>query len=253
MHLPDQGTAAAGGRNQELSAVDTIDSTSKEKSKVLLVDDHPIILQGLGALINATPDLRVCGEASSAGEALELITTAHPDIVVIDISLGDRNGVELIKDICAAHPKLPSLALSMYDETMYAVRVLKAGGRGYVMKQEVPKTVITAIRRVLEGHVYVSEQMATRLVDHLVMTPQNAARVHPTADLTDRELEVLTLLGRAQSTREIAERLFLSAKTVEAHRERIKEKLKLKNGNELMRYAVQFTLDHDPPEARAQQ
>jgi DNA-binding NarL/FixJ family response regulator len=127
------------------------------------------------------------------------------------------------------------------------VRVLKAGGRGYVMKQEVPKKVINAIRRVLAGHVYVSEQMASRLVDHLVMTPQSPARAHPTSDLTDRELEVLTLLGRAQSTKEIAERLFLSAKTVEAHRERIKEKLKLRNGNELMRYAVQFTLDHDRP------
>ncbi len=206
----------------------------------------------MAALINATADLWVCGEASSAAEAMEVILTSHPDLVIVDISLGDRNGVELIKDIGAAHPKLPSLALSMYDETMYAVRVLKAGGRGYVMKQEVPKTVITAVRRVLEGHVYVSEKMATRLVDHLVLNPQSTTRVHPMADLTDRELEVLTLLGRAQSTREIAERLFLSAKTVEAHRERIKEKLKLKNGNELMRYAVQFTLDHDRPGKEAQ-
>lgn len=222
-------------------------STSDSKSRVLLVDDHPLIRQGLAALINATTDLSVCGEASSAAEALEAIPACTPDIVIVDISLGDRNGVELIKDICAAHPKLPSLALSMYDETMYAVRVLKAGGRGYVMKQEVPKKVINAIRRVLAGHVYVSEQMASRLVDHLVMTPQRPVRAHPTSDLTDRELEVLTLLGRAQSTKEIAERLFLSAKTVEAHRERIKEKLKLKNGNELMRYAVQFTLDHDRP------
>lgn len=225
----------------------TTSSLSDSKSRVLLVDDHPIIRQGLAALINATPDLTVCGEASSAAEALEAIPASTPDIAIVDISLGDRNGVELIKDICAAHPKLPSLALSMYDETMYAVRVLKAGGRGYVMKQEVPKTVISAIRRVLEGHVYVSEQMASRLVDHLVMAPEKSARVHPTSDLTDRELEVLTLLGRAQSTKEIAERLFLSSKTVEAHRERIKEKLKLKNGNELMRYAVQFTLDHDRP------
>jgi len=227
------------------------DSTSKEKSQVLLVDDHPIIRQGLAALINATGDLWVAGEASSAAEAIQLIAASPPDIVIVDISLGDRNGVELIKDICARWPQVPSLALSMYDETMYAVRVLKAGGRGYIMKQEVPKKVIAAIRRVLDGHVYVSDQMATRLVDHLVLTPQGTARSHPTADLTDRELEVLTLLGRAQSTKEIAERLFLSAKTVEAHRERIKEKLKLRNGNELMRYAVQFTLDHDPPKAEA--
>jgi DNA-binding NarL/FixJ family response regulator len=211
------------------------------------VDDHPIIRQGLAALINATGDLYASGEASSAAEAMQMISASAPDIVIVDISLGDRNGVELIKDICTRWPEVPSLALSMYDETMYAVRVLKAGGRGYIMKQEVPKKVIAAIRRVLDGHVYVSDQMATRLVDHLVLTPQGAPRAHPTADLTDRELEVLTLLGRAQSTKEIAERLFLSAKTVEAHRERIKEKLKLRNGNELMRYAVQYTLDHDPP------
>jgi DNA-binding NarL/FixJ family response regulator len=254
MYLSGPRGAGIGKSDRELSAVEkSDDAQSQGKSRVLLVDDHPLILQGLAALINATSDLFVCGEASTAGEALEAIENFKPDIVIVDISLGDRNGVELIKDICAAHPKLPSLALSMYDETMYAVRVLKAGGRGYVMKQEVPKTVITAVRRVLQGHVYVSEQMATRLVDHLALTPQSSTRAHPTAELTDRELEVLTLLGRAQSTREIAERLFLSAKTVEAHRERIKEKLKLKNGNELMRYAVQFTLDHDPPTANEKQ
>jgi DNA-binding NarL/FixJ family response regulator len=223
------------------------ESNSTDKSRVFLVDDHPIIRQGLAAMINATGDLCVSGEASSAAEALQLIAASPPDVVIVDISLGDRNGVELIKDICARWPGVPSLVLSMYDETMYAVRVLKAGGRGYIMKQEVPKKVIAAIRRVLDGHVYVSDQMATRLVDHLVLKPQGAPRGHPTADLTDRELEVLTLLGRAQSTKEIAERLFLSAKTVEAHRERIKEKLKLRNGNELVRYAVQYTLDHDPP------
>jgi DNA-binding NarL/FixJ family response regulator len=217
------------------------------RSRVLLVDDHPIVRQGLVALINATADLCACGEASSAAEALEAIERCDPDIVVIDISLGDRNGVELIKDIGARFPKLPTLALSMYDEAMYAMRVLKAGGRGYIMKQEMPKKVVTAIRRVLGGHVYVSDQMATRMVDHMVIAPQSNSAAHPTANLTDRELEVLTLLGRAQSTREIAEKLFLSAKTVEAHRERIKEKLKLKNGNELMRYAVQYTLDHEPP------
>lgn len=223
---------------------------SEGRSRVLLVDDHPIVRQGLVALIDATGDLCACGEASSAAEALEAIERCDPDIVVIDISLGDRNGVELIKDIGARFPKLPTLALSMYDEAMYAMRVLKAGGRGYIMKQEMPKKVITAIRRVLGGHVYVSDQMATRMVDHIVIAPQSNSAVHPTADLTDRELEVLTLLGRAQSTREIAEKLFLSAKTVEAHRERIKEKLKLKNGNELVRYAVQYTLDHDPPASK---
>jgi DNA-binding NarL/FixJ family response regulator len=210
--------------------------------KIFLVDDHPIVRQGLRALIDATTDLTVCGEGSSAREAMAGIATSMPDLAIVDISLGDRNGVELIKDICARYPSVRSLALSMYDESMYAVRVLRAGGRGYLMKQEVPKVVVTAIRRVLAGHVYVSEQMATRLVDQIVLPPQGAPP-HPTAELTDREMEILTLLGRAQSTREIAEHLFLSAKTVEAHRERIKEKLKLKNATELMRYALQYTFD----------
>jgi DNA-binding NarL/FixJ family response regulator len=215
---------------------------SATRSKVFLVDDHPIVRQGLSQLINAENDLLVCGEASSAREAMEMLATSLPDVVIVDISLEDRNGVELIKDIIARHSGLPCLALSMYDETMYAVRVLRAGGRGYVMKQEAPKKVVAAIRRVIEGHIYVSENMATRLVDQFVLTAPGSPS--PTGELSDRELEVLTLLGRGAGTRDIAEKLFLSPKTVEAHRERIKEKLKLKSGSELLRYAVQFTLDH---------
>jgi len=212
------------------------------RSSVLLVDDHPIVRQGLTQLINAESDLVVSGEASSAREAMNLLVPPLPAVVIVDISLEDRNGVELIKDIVARHPGLPCLALSMYDETMYAVRVLRAGGRGYVMKQEAPKKVVAAIRRVLQGHIYVSEDMATRLVDQFVLTSPGATS--PTSELSDRELEVLTLIGRGHGTRDIAEKLFLSVKTVEAHRERIKEKLKLKSGSELLRYAVQFTLDH---------
>jgi DNA-binding NarL/FixJ family response regulator len=211
------------------------------KARVLLVDDHPIVRQGLAQLINASPDLAVCAEASTGREALDLVDSAKPDIVIVDISLEDRNGVELIKDIVARREGLACVALSMYDEAMYALRVLRAGGRGYVMKQEVPKKVLAAIRQVLAGHVYLSEKMSTRLVDQLVQT--GASESPPTSELSDRELEVLTLIGRGQSTREIAEKLFLSVKTVEAHRERIKEKLKLKNGAELLRYAMQFTLD----------
>lgn len=216
------------------------------KSKVLLVDDHSIVRQGLAQLINATEDLRVCGEASTAREALEIIPMVDPDAVIIDISLEDRNGVELIKDIIAHWPELPCLALSMYDEAMYAVRVLRAGGRGYVMKQEVSKKVLGAIRQVLGGHIYLSEKMSTRLVDQMM---QNTPGSEPVAaELSDRELEVLTLIGRGQSTRQIAEALFRSVKAVEAHRERIKEKLKLKNGVELLRYAVRFTLDGNVPD-----
>jgi DNA-binding NarL/FixJ family response regulator len=212
-----------------------------KRSRVLLVDDHPIVRQGLAQLIGASNDLMVCAEASTAREALDLLDSAAPDVVIVDISLEDRNGVELIKDIVARHAQLPCLALSMYDEAMYAIRVLRAGGRGYIMKQEVPRKVLDAIRQVLSGHIYLSEKMSTRLVDQMVQTAPGAPPV--ASDLSDRELEVLTLIGRGQSTRDIAEKLFLSVKTVEAHRERIKEKLKLKTGNELLRYAVQYTLD----------
>jgi DNA-binding NarL/FixJ family response regulator len=211
------------------------------KSRILLVDDHPIVRQGLIQLINAVADMVVCGEASTGREALQLLETTSPDIAIVDISLGDCSGVELIKDIVARRPGLPCLALSMYDETMYALRVLRAGGCGYIMKQEMPKMVLTAIRQVLAGHVYVSEKMSTRLVDQFVTAAPDT--LAPASGLSDRELEVLTLMGRGESTRAIAEKLFLSVKTIEAHRERIKRKLNLSNSSELMRYAIKFTLD----------
>lgn len=218
---------------------------SSNRSRVLLVDDHPIVRQGLAQLINATDDLMVCAEATTAREAMDLIGHATPDVVIVDISLEDRNGVELIKDILVQKPELPTLALSMYDETMYALRVLRAGGRGYIMKQEVPKKMLAAIRTVLSGHVYLSDKMSTRLVQQVVRT--GSSQSAPIAELSDRELEVLTLIGRGQSTREIAEKLFLSIKTIEAHRERIKIKLKLKNATELLRYAMQYTMEAAPP------
>jgi DNA-binding NarL/FixJ family response regulator len=220
------------------------------KSRVLLVDDHPIVREGLIQLISAVPDLQVCSEASTAREALDLIETTHPDVVIVDISLEDRNGVELIKDITARFPQLPCLALSMYDESLYALRVLRAGGRGYIMKQQNPKEVLTAIRRVIAGNVYLSERMSSQLL-HQFITPSSAVAPRPTG-LTDRELEVLTLLGRGSSSREIAQKLFLSVKTVEAHRERIKKKLMLKNSAELLRYAIQSTVDGALPNADRQ-
>lgn len=216
-------------------------SDPQKRSRVLLVDDHPIVRQGLMQLINAAPDMVVCGEASTAREALAMIETTSPDAAIVDISLVDRNGVEVIKDLGARWPAMPCLVLSMYDEKIYAFRALRAGARGYLMKQETPGKVLTALRQVLAGHVYLSEEMSTRLVDQFVATSP-VTRL-PAGELSDRELEVLTLIGRGQSTREIAENLFLSIKTVEAHRERIKEKLKLKNSTELLRYALQLTLE----------
>jgi DNA-binding NarL/FixJ family response regulator len=215
------------------------------KSRVLLIDDHPIVRQGLALLINQEPDMVVCAEASTAREALELAAQTQPDVAIVDISLEDRSGVELIKDFRVRRPRMHCLALSMYDESMYAVRVLRAGGRGYIMKQEVSKKVISAIRRVLAGQVYVSDAMASRLVGQMVAGKPGAGVdvISPIAELSDRELEVLTMIGRGLGTREVAERLFISHKTVEAHKERLKEKLKLTSGTELVRFAVQFTLD----------
>ena len=213
----------------------------RDKSGILLVDDHPIVREGLVQLINAEPDLVVCGEASTGRDAMNLIRSSDVDLALVDISLQDCSGVELIKDIVAVRATLPCLALSMYDEALYAMRVLRAGGRGYIMKQEVPKKVLGAIRQVLSGNVYLSEKMATRLVDQLFAPDRAASR--PDRELTDRELAVLMLIGRGLSTREIAEQLFLSVKTVETHCERMKEKLNLKNRLELLRYAMQFTLD----------
>lgn len=214
------------------------------KSRVLLVDDHPVVREGLIRLLNILPDLEVCGEASTGREALDLIEPTRPDIVIVDLSLEDRNGVQLIKDITARHPELPCLVLSMYDESLYALRVLRAGGRGYIMKQQRPKDLVTAIRQVLTGQLYLSETFSSRLLDEFI-TPSSAGPVLR-AELTDRELEVLTLLGRGSSGREIAERLYLSVKTVEAHRERIKRKLGLKNSTELLRYAIKSTVDGTP-------
>lgn len=219
-----------------------INTTKTKKGRVLLVDDHPIVRQGLSLLIDAEPDLEVCGEASSAAEAMAVIEQCAPSIALIDISLEDRSGVELIKDIRARFPSLPLLALSMHDESLYAERVLRAGGRGYIMKQEATENVLYAIRRVLQGEIYLSARMSTRLLNQFVSSSPGE-NTSPVSRLTDRELEVFTMIGRGLSTREIAEKLFLSIKTVEAHREHIKEKLKLKSWVELVRHAVQFNLD----------
>lgn len=212
------------------------------KHRVLLVDDHPIVRQGLQQLINDEPDLEVCGQACSGEEALIMIPTCVPDVAMIDISLEDRSGVELIKDIRVRHPDLPLLALSMHDESLYAERVLRAGGRGYIMKQEATEKLLSAIRRVLGGQIYLSEKMTTRLLGKYV-NDKHLRGESPMKRLTDRELEIFTLIGRGMSTREIADKLFVSIKTVEAHREHIKEKLNIRNWVELVRHAVQFVLE----------
>lgn len=215
----------------------------KAKTRVLLVDDHPIVRQGIAQLINREPDLAVCGEADTAHEALKLLNSLAPDLAIVDVSLEDRSGIELIKDMKLRLPKLPVLVLSMHHESLYAERALHAGARGYIMKQEAPDRVLTAIRTILAGEVYVSEKMAARMLRSL-SDRRAGTEASPIERLSDRELEVFRLIGKGFSTSEIAEQLFLSAKTVETHREHIKEKLALAKKGELLRYAVQWCAEN---------
>jgi DNA-binding NarL/FixJ family response regulator len=210
----------------------------------MLVDDHPIVRQGLANLIDAEDDLMVCGQQADAREALDAIPEARPDVVLIDISLGERSGLELVKDIRGRFPELPMLVLSMHDESLYAERALRAGARGYVMKHQATEKVMQGIRSVLQGELYVSETIAARMIKGNVNT--KLGDENPLQRLSDRELEVFMMIGNGMGTRDIASKLILSVKTVEAHREHIKEKLNLKNGTELMRLAVQYTLEEAP-------
>jgi DNA-binding NarL/FixJ family response regulator len=207
--------------------------------QVFLVDDHPLVREWLTNLINKRPDLQVCGEAGSAPEALQRIGALQPDIAIVDITLASGSGIELIKDIQSSQPRVAVLVLTMHDETVYALRALRAGARGYIMKAEATTKVIQAIRTVLEGKLYVSERvtalMAEKFADH-----SRQKTGSPVELLSDRELEVFQLLGRGLGTRQIADQLHISFKTVQAFCARIKDKLQLDNVNELLREAVRW-------------
>ena len=208
-----------------------------DRKRILVVDDHAVLREGLVAQINREPDLVVCGEAENAREALTAVERLKPDLVLADITLPGRNGLELIRDIRALQPGLPVLVLSMHEASVFAERVLRAGGRGYISKRQTGQRLIAAIRRVMSGQIYLSDEVSTRLLGSL--SGQRETRTpSPVELLTDRELEVFTLIGQARETKEIARRLGMSAKTVEAHRASIKRKLKLKTGPELTRHAV---------------
>ena len=212
---------------------------SKPRRAILLVDDHPIVRQGLAELIDHEKDLCVCGTADDIYKSLELVESLRPDLVIVDISLKGGNGLELLKNIKIRHPRQPVLMLSMHDESLYAVRALRAGAAGYIMKQEATDRVITAIRQVLNGEIYLSERMEKKMMQQLVGS--RAARTgSPLEDLSDRELEVFNLIGQGHGTRQIAEELHLSIKTIESHRAHIKEKLNLKNATELVQHAMQW-------------
>jgi len=209
------------------------------KKRILIVDDHPMMRQGLAQLIGAEPDMAICGEAENAEQALDAIKPLKPDLVLADISLPGKNGLELIKDFQAIQPDLPVLVISMHDESLYAERVLRAGGRGYIMKQEGGKKLMDAIRQVLEGKIYVSQKMSADILE-MFSGRRAGAESSPVEKLTDREFEVFQLIGQGKSTRDIAEQLHLSMKTVDVHRANIKTKLKLKSAVELVRFAVRW-------------
>lgn len=213
------------------------------KARVFLVEDHPVVRHGLATLIDDEPDLQVCGGSGSMKDALEQIKAMKVDVAVIDISLGDGSGLDLIKQIHAEHSKIALLALSMHDEAVYAERALRAGARGYIMKKEAMDKVMTAIRKVLAGELYVSEKMSARMVQKLV-NPQAAEKSSPVEILSDREFEVFRLIADGIGPSEIASRLAVSVKTIETHREHIKEKLGLKTGVELTRYCLQWAMEH---------
>jgi DNA-binding NarL/FixJ family response regulator len=218
-------------------------TSDKPVKRIVLIDDHPIMRHGLAQLIRAEDGLDVIGEAGSAREGLEIVVRLKPDLAVIDLTLPDKNGIELVKDIRAAHSATQCLVLSMHDETLYGERALRAGARGYVMKEAAADHLVTAIHKIISGGLYISESLNARMLEQVA----GASRTKATGmdALTDRELEILTLIGRGVATKIIASQLSISARTVEAHRAHIKEKLGMTDGAALVRYAVQWV--ESPP------
>ncbi|HVY80019.1 MAG TPA: response regulator transcription factor [Steroidobacteraceae bacterium] len=217
-----------------------------EKRKVLIVDDHPIVRQGLRLMINEEPDLRVVGEAQSEREARAAIRELEPDVVIVDISLAQGDGLELVRDVHAQHAGLPMLVLSMHDELIYAERLLAAGASGYIMKQAASDQLLVALRRVLAGGTYLSEALAQSLErSGRPGAHAGGASVDPVKRLSNRELQVLSLIGRGQSSREAAQGLGLSVKTVETHRQSLKRKLNLATNAQLLQYAINWYANRD--------
>jgi DNA-binding NarL/FixJ family response regulator len=211
----------------------------EQKRRVFLVDDHPLVREWLTNLINQQPGLAVCGEAESGPQAMQAITELKPDVAIVDISLKDSSGIELIKDIKQVTPNVAVLVLSMHEESHYAERALRAGASGYIMKRESTGKVISAIRQVLEGKLYMSESLAAAMAAQFV-GGRTLANGSPVEQLSDRELEVFDLLGQGRGTRQVAETLRVSVKTVQAYCARIKEKLNLTSASELVREAVRW-------------
>ena len=210
-----------------------------ERKRVMVVDDHPLMRSGLTQLINQQAGLEVCGEAGSPAEAMAKIPQCRPHLIVADITMKKSSGFELIKDVLAVHGNIPILVVSMHDETVYAERALRAGACGYIMKEESADCLVVAIQRVLDGGVYLSETMSARLLKSIA-SPKSRSPHSPLQKLTDREFEVFQLIGRGNSTKEIADQLHLSPSTVDVHRSHIREKLHLKSATALVYHAVQW-------------
>jgi len=207
---------------------------------ILLVDDHPMVRERLAEVINREPDLVVSGEAEDRHEAIEAIISKPPALAIVDLTLKNSDGLELIKDIRSRWPKMRVLVVSMHDESLYAERAIRAGAMGYITKQEATRKILLAIRRVLDGSIYLNERIATRLISRLMTHPDQATTT-PAEHLADRELQVFELTGRGLNTHEIARQLQVAVKTVETYRARIKEKLKLKDASELLQLAISWS------------
>jgi DNA-binding NarL/FixJ family response regulator len=219
--------------------VDNPKSELPESIRIVVVDDHPLFRHGLVQLLNSDDGFSVCGEASSAPEALTLVRKLKPHLVIADLGLKGPGGLELTKSIRFEFPKIPVLILSMHDEPTYAVRSLRAGANGYVTKQDALGSVLVAVREVIDGRVYLSPSMASEVISNVILTNRGPG-AHSTDSLTDRELEILERIGKGEEIKAIARALHLSPKTVETHRAHIKEKLKLTNARQVARYAVQW-------------
>lgn len=218
--------------------------TETKTIRILIVDDHPIIRHGLSQLINQEEDLLVCGEAENAQQALEAARTLQPDVALVDISLKETSGLDLVTELKRTSAGLPVVMLTMHDEAVYAERSLQVGAQGYVMKQEPPERVIEAVRTVMNGEIYLSGAMTSKMLKKIAESPSNREPT-PVDQLSVRELEIFELIGQGNSTRQVAEQLDLSIKTVDAHRANIKKKLELKSGTELVQMAIKWTLSQE--------
>jgi DNA-binding NarL/FixJ family response regulator len=224
------------------NGANTSNNAAAAKTRVLLVDDHPITRQGMAALIHQQPDLQVCGEADNAPQAVELFQKLRPDLAIVDVSLKTTNGIELTKSLKALAPNFPVLVVSMHDENLYAERAVRAGAMGYLMKQEASEKIIAAIRRLLRGEIYLSNNIKERMLHRFVNKRADTPRFSIDT-LSDREMEVFQLIGNGYGTRQIAQQLNLSSKTIDSYREHLKLKLNVSSGAELVRYAVQWARD----------